>query len=228
MSVPDSSSSAARALRFAGEGVRADDEGRLVRREEMAVVLEDDDVEDREEAVRRVRGHHVDVLRLERLVEEPEVHRPRAPREREGVRLLQARQAVGPVQELVADAEPPARRPPGRRAQRRDPGRARVLAADHHRERVVEAERLEPVELPSRAVLRRDAPEDVAAGGRRGELQDGRGRRARVLGVEVDVARHERLVREERSAEIQLARHGRAEAPLELLRGDLPEERPAP
>ena len=105
--------------------------------------------------------------------------------------------------------------------------RGQVLAAGRlpthdHGKRVVEAERVQPFQAPLAAVggahllqnrLRRPS--------RRRLFQNGRQSRPRVLRVQIDLAFHQRLMRHQRSAQIELPLHRHAQAPLDLLRQHL-------
>ena len=127
---------AARPRRRSSHGF-AHDERRLVGREVAAVVLEHGEVQRRDQAVGRVAGDDVDLSLRERRVEEAEVHLDagRAAK-REAVGRGEPREAVGALQELVAEARAAApgaaRGPrssrPRARARRRRARRARTCS----------------------------------------------------------------------------------------------------
>src|SRR5579864_2058476 len=99
----------------------------------------------------------------------------------------------------------------------------RIVAAYHYGKRIVKAERRQPLELPALLIFRAHLSKHARGVGRWRQLQDGRQRGSGVLRVNVDLPVDERLVREQRAAEVQLALDLLPQPPLELLGDDLAE-----
>ena len=196
-------------LRIAQQRRGARDRRRVVGRKVVPVVLELDEIEALDQAGRRVAGDEIDLAARQRAVAEREIHHAAARREPQAVRLRQAGIAVRPLEKLVAEARPPARRLPRRIVDRLEAERAGVAAAHENRERVVEAERRQQ---------RASAPRVQIAHGREHRagvradrlMKDRRQRRAGVLDVDVDVAGHQRAIADQRAAQIQPALDRRA------------------
>src|SRR2546422_200272 len=190
----------------------------------MAVVLQHDEVQGLNLAVRRVAGDHVHLPLRQRPIRQPQVHRGGWGSEPQSVYAREPSEAVGALQELVAESRLPARR------HARQVGDAlqvvaRGVAASHgDGEGVVEAERFAPDERESlRVVARNGAIHAVAIGDGR-VLQYGGVRGSRVLDVEIDLARRDGLMAHERAAEVEAPLHGEPGAPRDLLRHDLAQQ----
>jgi hypothetical protein len=80
-------------------------------------------------------GHHVDLILLERLIQQPQVHAARIFIQRKVIGFSRPEQSIGARQEFIADAES---QPLGRVAAWL---KVSYSALDHHRECVVEAQR---------------------------------------------------------------------------------------
>src|ERR1700678_4114408 len=63
----------------------------LVRRKIMAIIFESPESEGLNRPVRRVAGNHVYLMRIERAIEQPQVHRSRGRCKLESIGLAQAR-----------------------------------------------------------------------------------------------------------------------------------------
>ncbi len=98
---------------------------------------------------------------------------------------------------------------------------ARVFASHGHGERAVETQRIEPLELHAR-VLGAHALQHHGRIGDAAALQHVGECGAGVLRIQVDVFGEQRLVREQHSAEIQLAVDRLVQPVLDMLRNDSP------
>src|SRR6266581_709975 len=94
----------------AGESGLTNDRDGVVGRKVVAVVGEGDKAEGVNEAVRGIAGDNVDLVIEEGAVDEAEVHHVRLPGEVEFVQTGQGAEAVGALEEFVADAGAPLRR----------------------------------------------------------------------------------------------------------------------
>ena len=102
-------------------------------------------------------------MALERRVQQSQVHRDRVAIGAQAVRGQQSRQPVGPLLEFVAGAEFPGLR--ARRIRERSDSRPpRDIAAHHHGERIVEAQRAQPFQPPLLLVSAREPAAITAAG----------------------------------------------------------------
>src|SRR5581483_545752 len=128
--------------------------------------------------------------------------------------------AVGPRDEVLTETGAPLRRVLRDVADRLKAEFLRVVAADEDRERVIEAEGLEPCDMKTRGVLALDAAEDLVRIRERRQLEDSRQRRAGVFDVRVDLARDERVVREI-APEVEAPLDRQARARFDRLRHDL-------
>src|SRR6266705_2276277 len=97
-------------LREAGESGLANDWDCVVGRKVVAVVGEGDKAEGVDEAVRGIAGDNIDLMIEEGAVDEAEVHHVGLPGEVEAVQTAQGAEAVGALEEFVADAGAPLRR----------------------------------------------------------------------------------------------------------------------
>src|SRR6266567_1983138 len=97
-------------LREAGESGLANDGDGVVGRKVVAVVGEGDKAEGVDEAVRGIAGDNINLMIEEGAVDEAEVHHVRLPGEVEAVQTGQGAEAVGALEEFVADAGAPLRR----------------------------------------------------------------------------------------------------------------------
>jgi len=102
-----------------------------------------------------------------------------------------------------------------------DPEPARLLAAHHDREGVVEAERLGPLDVEAIAVGVADPVVDLPRVVQRLFAQDHGQRRAGVFDVQVELPRQQPLVTQQRAAEIDPPLDRQSGARLEVLRQQL-------
>src|SRR6185369_3175089 len=108
-------------------------------------------------------------------------------------------------------------------ADRLEPQLFSIVATHENRERIVEAERLRPFEMKARGVFGFDAPVNLARIGQRRELEYRRQRGAGIFDIRVDLAGHERVVREI-AAELEAALDRETGTILDRLRDDLAED----
>lgn len=194
-----------------------DDGDGVVRREIVEVVFEGDEAEGIDEAVGGVAGDDVDLMGNESAVDQAEVHDVRLIGEMEMVAGAPAGEAVGALEEFVADANAPSWRDGGDIGGGAELEALGIVAADDHGESVLEAERLGDFEMEALGVLLLDA---LVEGGRisgRRFVEDSSEGRAGVLDVEVEVTGEEGFVDEKRAAEIGLAFDGDAGAGFNVL-----------
>ena len=90
---------------------------------------------------------------------------------------------------------------------------------------LLKPKRIHPFHTESRLIFVPDMSANAAAGslGRR-QFQDGRQRGPRVLGIEIDVPAHERLMRQQGPAQVELTIHPTAKTMFQMLRDDLAED----
>jgi hypothetical protein len=161
-------------------------------------------------------------LSSSRKIAERQVHRLRRRAKREPVGLREAGVSIRTLEELVAERRPPPGRHPRHVVDGAKAARARLVAANQNRERVVVAERGQQraaagsIEVPHAVddrlrILERRLPED------RGQ------RRAGVLDIHVDIAAEQRAIADQRAAEIQSPLDRQARLALDRLRDDLAE-----
>src|SRR5438093_6598155 len=190
----------------------------------MAVVLQHDEVQGLNLAVRRVAGDHVHLPLRQRPVRQPQVHRGGWGSEPQSVYAREPPEAVGALQELVAESGLPARRH-ARQVGDALQAVARGVAVSHgDGEGVVESERFAPDERESLRVIARNGAIHAVAIGDERVLQHGGVRGSRVFDVEIDLARRDRVVAHERAAEVKAPLYGEPRAPLDLLRHDLAQQ----
>ena len=196
---------------------------RLVGREEAPIVLELRQPELVDQAVGRVARDQVNLAAGERAVGERQIHLPRRRGEAQPVSPREARVTVLTRHEILPEARAPARRVPRRVRDRPQPEPPRLVTAHQDRERVVEAERREPLRVEPRGIALLDAAIDLARVGQRRLLEDRHQRRPRVLDVDVDLAREQRAVAEV-AAELEAALDPQPGPPLDRLRDQLAED----
>ena len=158
----------------------------------------------------------------EGLVDQGEIHGPGHVREREAVRGSEAGISVGSLQKLVTETRGPTRGHAGEVFNRTQAERASVGSADENRKRVVEAKGVRDRETRRRIQSPR-LRQRLGRLVRHGLVKDRRDRGARVLHVDVNVARSQRPVADKRTAQIELAHHWRAFG-LNRLRQDFPQD----
>jgi len=208
------------------ERVLTNDRYGIVWREIVAVVREADQMERVDEAVGGIAGDDVDLLVDERSVDKAEIHNARSRGELKAVALDEAAIAVGAFEEFVADTGAPAR------SDRNDVGNCLEMellgvgAANDHRKRVFESERLSDIEMEALGIASFDALVDGArvgvVGGR--FVEDGGEGGAGVFDVEVEVTREECFLAEERAAEIGFSVYMNTGAGFDVLREEFGED----
>jgi len=201
----------------AGESGLANDGDGVVGRKVVAVVGECDKAEGVDEAVRGIAGDNVDLMIEEGAVDEAEVHHVRLPGEVEAVQTGQGAEAVGALEEFVADAGAPLRRDGSDIRNRAKVKVFRVVAADDHGKSVFEAQRLGDFEMKAIGVELLDAVVDRGRIARGSFVEDSGERRAGVFNIEIEVAGFEGSVNEERAAEVGLAHDGDSRAGFDVL-----------
>ena len=152
----------------------ADDGDSIVGREVVAVVGEGDEAKGVDEAVRRVAGDDVDLMIDESTIDQAEVHDSRRFGEMEIVACYEAGEAVGTLDEFVADAGAPFGGDGSEVGNFLDMKFLRVVAADDDGERVFEAERLGDFEVEVVGVKLLDAVVDGVRITMRSFVEDGR------------------------------------------------------
>jgi len=208
------------------ERVFANDRYGVVGREIVTIVGEADEMERIDEAVGGIAGDDVDLFVDERAVDEAEIHDARGRGELKAVALDEAAIAVGAFEEFVADTSAPAR------GDRNDVGNCLemellgVRAANDHRKRVFESERLGNIEVKLLGVASFDALINGARVGVVGGqfVEDSGQRGTGVFDVEVEITREECFLAEERAAEIRFSVYVNAGASFDVLREEFGED----
>ncbi len=197
-------------LRELREGGLPDDGDSVVGREVVAVVFEGNEAEGVDEAVGGVAGDDVDLMIDKGAIDQAEIHDAGLPGEVQGVAFGPAAEAVGALEEFVADAGAPLG------GEERDVGNflkmkfIRVVAADDHGECVFEAEGLGDFEMEAIGVELLDAAVDGGGIALRRFIEDRGEGRAGVFDVEVERAGFESFVDEQGAAEVGFALNGDA------------------
>src|ERR1019366_7985846 len=106
----------------------------------MLIVLETGEPEGLDGAVGGVSGDHIDLMGVEGTIEQAEIHDAWRARESEAIGLAQARKTVGALFKFIADSKAPLRRVLCGLAECGQVQAARIIAANHHRERVFKTE----------------------------------------------------------------------------------------
>jgi hypothetical protein len=195
----------------------ADDGNGVVGREIVKVVNEWGETERVNESVCGVARNDVDLMIEKGAVEQAEVHDAGRSSEAERVAIAPAAEAVGALEEFIADADAPfggERREVGDFLQMKA---LRIIGADDHGEGVFEAEWLGDFELKAVGVELLDAAVDCGGIALRRFVEDGGERGAGVFDVQVEVSCEKRFVDEERAAEIGFADDGDACAGFDVL-----------
>ena len=190
----------------------------------MLVVFENFHVQFVELSVCGVGGGHAHLLLFERLIEKAEVHAFGCGDPFDGVCSIQRAIRIGAREEFVAGAERETGGIGCGVAQGFEMARARVFAANGHGEGIVEAEGIEPVEMKTAGIFGADLFENNRRIGDAAALQHVGERGSGVFRIHIDIAREQRLVREQRSAEIEFAFHRLVQARFDVLRDDLAED----
>lgn len=144
-------------LREFFEGGLADDGDGVVGREIAEIVFKSKEMEGVDEAVGGIAGDDIDLMIDQGAIEEAEVHDLRRGREMEAVTLAPPGEAVGALEEFVADADAPWGNDGGEIGHGVEMEFLRVVAADDHGEAVFEAERFGEEEMEAPGVLLFDA-----------------------------------------------------------------------
>ena len=130
-----------------------------------------------------------DLLLHERGIEQPQIHGLQGRRPLNVVTGFEGRFAIGPLSKFVPRGEQPALRVRGRLAQSLHVTFARVGAANRQGKRVVEAQRIEPIELHGRIFVANALEHNRGVGDPILLLQDICEGRPGVFGIQVDVGR---------------------------------------
>ena len=142
------------------EGVVANDGDGVVRREIVAIVFEGDEMERVNQAVGGIAGDDVDLVIDEGAIEEAEVHDVWWSGEVERVAITPAAEAVGTLEEFVADTGAPLGSDGSEVGHGAEVESLRVALADDHGEGVFEAKRFGEVEIEFLGILLFDAGVD--------------------------------------------------------------------
>jgi len=211
-------------LRESRERGLADDGDGVVRGKVVAVVFEGHEAEGVNEAVGGVTGHDVHLMIHEGAVDEAEVHDFGCSGKVEIVAVAPTTEAVGALEEFVADAGAPFG---GEGRDIRDLLQVkilRVVAADDHGESVFEAEGLGDFEMKAIGVELLDAIVNGVRIALRGFVEDGGKGGAGVLDVEIEFTGLKSLVDEEGASEICFALDGDAGFSFDVLGKQLGED----
>src|SRR5579863_2789512 len=187
----------------------------------MPVILQNLEIHFRKHSICRVGGDHRDLTLLYGFVEQAEIHRLRRTLPAQTVRFLERRQAIRALFKLVADAEHPRLRGFGCVRQGFQAPCPRLRSIYHHREAVVDAERIQPLGLKLLKILCPHARQNAGWVVVDGILQNRSKRSSRVFRVEIDLTAYESLMRQERATQIQAALHSPMEPVLQMLRDQL-------
>src|SRR5207249_3718674 len=95
------------------------------------------------------------------------------------------------------------------------------ISAHHHRKPVIDAQRIQPCHMKAPRILRTYQPQHSRRIGLDGLLQHRYQRRPAVLRIEIDLACHQRLVRQQRPSQIEPAIYSLVQPPLQMLSDDL-------
>src|SRR5438309_8350401 len=133
----------------------------LIRRKEVAVVLQDNHSEGDDEAVGGIAGDHIDLMFLECSVEQAQIHDARRGGELQSIGARQARVTVGAFHEFVTKTGAPSGSVSDEVRDGAQFEFLRVFIANHNGKRIVESERRAnlkteaiPVGISNRAVDR--------------------------------------------------------------------------
>ena len=201
----------------------ADDGDSIVGRKIVKVVDERNETESVNEAVGGIAGDDVHLMIEEGAVNEAEVHDAGRRGEAERVAIAPAAEAVGALEEFIADADVPFG------SEGRDVGyflqmeALCVVGADDHGKSIFKAEWLGDFELEALGVELLNAAVDRCGIALRGFVEDGGECRAGVFNVKVEISCEKSFVNEERAAEIGFADHGDAGAGFDVLGEELGE-----
>src|SRR5467141_2322716 len=207
-----------------GEGGLADDGDGVVGREIVAVVFEGDEAEGIDEAIGGVAGDDVDLTIDQGAVDEAEIHHFGRFGEMKIVAIAPAAEAVGALEEFVADAGAPFGGDGSDIGDFLQMEIFGVVAADDHGESVFKTEGLGDFEMEAIGVELLYAAVDGGGIALRSFIQDGGEGGAGVFDVEVELAGLECFVDQESAAEVGLALDGDAGAGFDVLGDELGED----
>ncbi len=209
-------------LRMREQRRGARDDGGVIRREVVAIVLEHDQAVRIDEAAGRVARYQIDLPLRERPIDQREIHGRRRCGKPQSVGARKARVAVLTLKEFVAEAGVPGRSVGCRGRQRLDSQLSRHVAADEHGKRVLEPQRIEQRQAGLR-IVPLDPVKDPMPVRIDRLMKNRRLRGARVLDIRVDVAGTQRTVADEGAAEIQSALDADRRTRFDRLRDDFAE-----
>jgi len=195
----------------------ADDGDGVVGREVVSVVFEGDEAEGVDETVGGVAGDDVDLMIDEGAVDQAEVHDFGRFGEAEIVAIGPAAEAVGALEEFVADAGAPLGCEGGDVGDFLQMKIFRVVAPDDHGESVFKAEGFGNFEMEAIGIELLDAIVDGVRIASRGFVEDGGKSGAGVLDVEIELARFEGFVDQKCAAKIRFALDGDAGFGFDVL-----------
>src|SRR5207253_2865989 len=175
----------------------------LVWREIIAIILEHEKIEGGNEPVSRIAGNQIDLLFLQRAIQQPEIHNARRLGKAKAVGGGQAFVTVRTLHELVPKSRSPMRRVSGRLRNCLQMQATSILSSDLNREGVIKAERRTESEMKPPVVFRLHALIHLLTSTLWLLLQNRSKRGAGVLGVEIDASREDGLLADEGSREIK-------------------------
>src|SRR6266404_2354855 len=199
----------------------SDNRDAFIRREVVAVVFENEKVEGGDQAIGVVAGDQVNLMLFEGARNQAEIHDARRFCEAQAVGCDQAFVSIGSFHEFVTESGPPLWRVGSGLGDRAQMKFARVYAANHDRESVVEPKRWTECEAEAALIPLFDSPIDflLVAAGRL--FEDGGEGRAGVLRIEVDPTGQDCLVTYESARQIETALHFEMSTPFDDLREHL-------
>jgi hypothetical protein len=211
-------------LRETGERGLADDGDGVVGREVVAVIGKGDEAEGVDEAVGGIAGDDVDLMIEKGAIEKAEVHDFRRFGEAQMVAVAQGAEAVGALEEFVADADAPFGGDWSDVGEFLEMKIFGVGTANDHGEGVFEAERLGDFEAEAIGVELLDAAVDGGGIAGRRFIEDGGEGGAGVFDVKVELAGEDGFVDKEGAAEIGLAHDRYAGFGFDVLGEELGED----
>ena len=202
----------------------ANDGHGFVWREVVLVVLEDEKIERRNQAIGGVSGGEVDLLFFESAGEQPKIHDARRLGEAQTVGCRQSLIAVGALHEFVAESGAPFGSVGGCLRDRLQAEAAGVLTANFDREGVIEAKGLADVQIELPGVFGFDLVVNLCGIAGRRLLQDCGERGAGVFGINIDAAAENCLVANVAAGKIEAAFDREMSFVFDLLGDDFTED----
>ena len=211
-------------LRMARQHLLPNDRHGLVRREVVAIVFQNEQIQRRDQSVGGISCGEVHLFVLERAGQQAQVHDARGFGEAQAVGCGQALVAVGTLHELVAEAGAPLRRIGGGLGDGLQAEAARVFAADLDGEGVIESESLADLEIETPGVFGLDLVVNLFGIAGRLRFQNRGQCGAGVFGIDIDAAAENRLLADVGSRQIEAALNRQMGFVFDLLGDDFAED----